>query len=135
MAATTHAPTPRTTKAALIDESTTALRRLLTPGATVYVINRHTSASGMTRRLSFFTVSENRMAPITWHISHALGYLIADTNGHRTITVQGCGMDMGFHVVSSLGATLWPNGTPMPHGRRNGEPDSDGGYALKSEWL
>ena len=135
MSATTSAPTPRTAKAALIEESTTALHQLLKPGATVYVINRHTSASGMTRRLSFFTLSEGRMAPITYYVGHALGYPVADTNGFRVITVQGCGMDMGFHVVYTLGRHLWPNGTPEPHGRRNGEPDSDGGYALKSEWL
>lgn len=37
--------------------------------------------------------------------------------------------------VYSLGRTLWPDGTRAPHGRRNGQPDSDGGYALKHSWL
>lgn len=44
-------------------------------------------------------------------------------------------MDMGFHVVYALGSALWPDGTPAPHGTRNGEPDTAGGYALKHEWL
>jgi len=44
-------------------------------------------------------------------------------------------IDMGFHVVYNLGRTLWPEGTPEPHGTRNGEPDRDGGYALNHQWL
>ena len=51
------------------------------------------------------------------------------------LRVSGCGMDMGFHVVYNLGYALWPDGTPEPHGTRNGAPDSDGGYALKHRWL
>lgn len=51
------------------------------------------------------------------------------------IRVGGCGMDMGFNLVYNLGATLWPKGTKKPHGTRNGEPDTAGGYALKHRWL
>lgn len=32
-------------------------------------------------------------------------------------------------------AMLKPDGAPAPHGTRNGEPDTAGGYALKHEWL
>jgi hypothetical protein len=42
---------------------------------------------------------------------------------------------MGFAAVYNLGYALWPNGTPEPHGTRNGVPDRDGGYALKQCWL
>lgn len=51
------------------------------------------------------------------------------------IRVGGAGMDMGFHLVYSLGSALWPDGTKKPHGTRNGEPDRAGGYALKHQWL
>ena len=51
------------------------------------------------------------------------------------LVIGGCGMDMGFHVVYNLGRAMWPDGTPDPHGTRNGEPDRDGGYALKHRWL
>lgn len=51
------------------------------------------------------------------------------------VRVGGCGMDMGFHLVYQLGSVLWPKGTKKPHGKRNGEPDYSGGYALKHEWL
>jgi hypothetical protein len=57
---------------------------------------------------------------------------LADDGG---IKIGGCGMDMGFDLVYSLGATLWPNGTRKPHGTRNGEPDSAGGYALNHRWM
>jgi len=43
--------------------------------------------------------------------------------------------DMGFQIVYQLGQRMWPDGTPKPHGRRNGQPDSAGGYALKHQWL
>ena len=69
---------------------------------------------------------------LTWLASRALGWRLGKNEG---IVVDGCGMDMGFHLVYSLGATIWPSGTNKPHGTRNGEPDSCGGYALKSRWL
>lgn len=50
------------------------------------------------------------------------------------VRVGGCGMDMGFHIVYTLGHAMWPNGTRKPHGTRNGEPDTAGGYALKHKW-
>ncbi len=46
------------------------------------------------------------------------------------IVMGGCGYSKSFQIVYDLGRALWPNGTPEPHGMRNGEPDSDGGYAL-----
>ena len=55
--------------------------------------------------------------------------------GDNGVVVQGCGMDMGFDLVYSLGYAIWPKGTPKPHGKRNGEPDRDGGYALKHSWI
>lgn len=71
----------------------------------------------------------------------SIGYLAAKAMGDRHdsdrsgIAASGCGMDMGFNLVYNLGATLWPKGTPKPHGKRNGEPDRSGGYALKHSWL
>jgi hypothetical protein len=42
---------------------------------------------------------------------------------------------MSSLVTRNLGATLWPDGTPEPHGTHNGQPDRAGGYALKHQWL
>ena len=125
-------------------EAIERLLKLLKPKDIVYCSLKHTSSSGMSRRISFLITEHtderhmtnpnphNRIINIDWLIARALGYKQSDKGG---LVVQGCGMDMGFWVVYELGSTLWPNGTPDPHGRRNGEPDSNGGYALKHEWL
>lgn len=70
----------------------------------------------------------------------SISYLAADLPGYKWddrggLKIGGCGMDMGFHAVYSLGSMMWPNGTKMPHSTRNGKPDRAGGYALKHQWL
>lgn len=112
----------------------------------VYTILRHTSASGMTRHISvIFPKIENgeiRMRDITYLVGKALGYKIQDRNG--ALVVGGCGMDMGFHVVYSLSHILYPDGFDCIGGNCpandhvNGvkaKRHSDGGYALRQNWL
>lgn len=121
------------------------LLKKLKPGQTVYTILRHRSASGMSHEISVMA-----LCPTTYYKGdktykvirpHVLDRLIVRLeNGwkigtHGGIKVGGCGMDMGFHLVYCLGLALWPKGTKKPHGTRNGEPDRDGGYALKQQWL
>jgi hypothetical protein len=139
-------------------EAAAQLRKMLKPGATVYTILRHVSRSGMMRHISLQVAQPKyrdvyprnadgstnydakprrkregcELRDITYYAAVAMGDRRADDGGIKT---PGCGMDMGFHLVYCLGATLWPKGTPKPHGRRNGEPDSEGGYALKHEWV
>ena len=108
------------------------LRTLLVPGAKVYCILRSVSASGISRVISLYVKSEGDMRNIDSLSADALGYKLAKKAG---VMVSGCGMDMGFHLVYSLGSTLWPDGTGTPHGTRNGKPDTDGGYALSHVWL
>ncbi len=112
------------------EEAKDRLRELLKPGDTVYTILRHRSRSGMSRRISAVTADHH---DLDWLIERA-GIFKSSSRGPGLV-LGGCGMDMGFHLVYNLGASLWPNGTPEPHGRRNGEPDSAGGYALKQRWL
>lgn len=115
------------------NESLATLRKWLKPGDTIYTILRHVSSSGMSRRISFVIFKDGKPLQLDYHIEAlGLGYRRSNKEG---VSVSGCGMDMGFHVVYNLGRKLWPNGTPKPHGMRNGEPDSDGGYALKHSWL
>ena len=113
------------------------LLRFLKPGSTVYGIVRHVARSGMSRTIDFYTIAADEYGTPHLHflsgwIATVLGYARDDRGA---LKVSGCGMDMVFHVVYSTGQALWPNGTDKPHGRRNGEPDSTGGYALKSEVL
>ena len=124
------------------DEAIATLLKFLKPKDKVYCNLRHVSKSGMQRRISFYCISHDEkdvatghkpaLFALDWYIQNALGYRRHDQGG---LVVDGCGMDMGFNVVYNLGAALWPKGTPEPHGRLNGEPDSTGGYALKHEWI
>ncbi len=120
-----------------VEESRNFLLKHLKPGDTVYTVLRHVSRSGMSRRIDLYAVvpGEGTYPAYNQYLSHAAAVVMGDPRPDNGIKVGGCGMDMGFHLVYNLGATLWPNGTDKPHGRRNGEPDSDGGYALKQAWL
>lgn len=120
---------------------TQVVKRLKTdikPGDTVYTKLDHVSRSGMSRRISLYIVCRAkkgepaRILNITNQAAIAMDRNVSDKSG---IQIGGCGMDMGFALVHDLGYALWPKGTRKPHGSRNGEPDSNGGYALRHEWL
>ena len=64
-----------------------------------------------------------------------LELVIAPYIKREALKTQGCGMDMAFDAVYTLGSSLWPLGTPTPHSTRNGEPDTCGGYALNHRSL
>jgi hypothetical protein len=108
------------------------LRKILKAGQTVYTSCEQVSASGMSRRISLYIVVKGDIVNITRRASIITGFGLSKNGG---LIVQGCGMDMGFHAVYTLGRNLWPKGTRKPHGTRNGAPDKDGGYALKHSWL
>ena len=107
------------------------LRKILKPKSTVYTVLRSVSKSGMSREISAYTMHKGTLRNLDYLVSDAIGHTV----GHQGIKMSGCGMDMGFALVYSLGAALWPKGTAKPHSQRNGEPDRTGGYALKQQWL
>jgi hypothetical protein len=74
---------------------------------TVYSVLRHVSKSGMSRDISLFLVEDNRLRDITWIAGKALGDKVKEKNGRRVIRVNGCGMDMGFHLVYSLSSVTY----------------------------
>lgn len=125
----------RLTKTQLAEraESLELLRKTLAPGETVYTVMRHVSRSGMSRDIDVYKLTNDGPLWLTYHVAKVLGYRIAAHD--RGLKIGGCGMDMGFAIVYELGHALWPNGTEEPHGTRNGEPDRDGGYALKQRWM
>lgn len=113
------------------------LRKLLGPGTTVYTVLRHVARSGMSRNIDCFAMRRRRghsCVPrcISMLVSDAIDY---PTASDGSVKVGGSGMDMGYAIVYALGSALWPDGTRKPHGTRNGEPDSTGGYALHHEWI
>lgn len=118
-------------KAAMREQAITSLLKVLKPGDTVHGIVRSVARSGISRRIDFYKLVDGNALYLTGYIAALQGS--DDFDGG--LRVGGCGMDMIFATVYNLGARLWPKGTDTPHGRRNGEPDSDGGYALKSAQL
>lgn len=148
-------------------EAITRLREWLKPGETVYTSLESVSRSGMSRKIGvhyFYTDEKGEIVKL-W-----LTRLVATACGFRfdykseSLVIGGCGMDMGFHVVYTLGRVLFPDGfgtvgtngairdlRPQSkelaekavacgysfHGR-NGDAsgwDTDGGYALKQRWI
>jgi hypothetical protein len=126
--------TTKAGKAALKEQCIAELKALVKPGSTVSTSLENVSRSGMQRQISFYIVDprDNEITNINYYVA-----IITDTKLSKSgaLTVNGCGMDMGFNVVYNLGAILWPMGTDTPHGTRNGSPDSAGGYALKHKWI
>ena len=109
------------------------LRKMIKPGQTVYCTLRSRSSSGMSRVISLHIVDDTgELRSIDTYAADATDTRISKNGG---LIMSGCGMDMGFALVYNLGYALWPNGTPEPHGTRNGTPDTNGGYALKSSWV
>ena len=114
-------------------EAQAHLLEILQPGMTVYTDLRHVNRMGDRRWMDVFVVDGGTIRNITRLVCKAAD--LSYCNRRHSLKIDGGGMDMGFQVVYNLGCSLWPTGTPEPHGTRNGEPDSNGGYALKNQWL
>lgn len=103
-----------------------AIEKLLTyyvkPGAKVYTILRHVSASGMSRDISLVIGDGNDIADITYYAAQALGDKLIESKGHRAIRQNGCGMDMGFDLVYNLSSVLFSG-------------QERAGYVLKQGWI
>lgn len=147
------------------DTAREELRAIVKPGGTVYCVLRHVSRSGMQRviDLQVLTLDDSGRPWL-----RTIGGLAARAMGERYdyqrggVVVGGCGMDMGFHLVYSLGYVLWPKGYGCvgkrcrsndhsngdrdytPHGatipwgvktRKAEHWHKDGGYALRHEWV
>lgn len=117
------------------NEAITSLKELIKPGDTVYTVLRHKSASGMRRFLDVFVIKYGEPLRITCGVGIAADY--SYNRKHEALTVDGCGMDVGFGLVYKLSATMWPGGDGSYKTGRNGMsgPETDGGYLLKHRWL
>ena len=126
------------------EESILYLRRKLKPGTRVYTSVSHVSRSGMSRIIHVYVVSKGEIQNITGFVAHALGWR---RHAHGGMYVGGCGMDMGFHTVYTLGSVLFPPSyveklTGRQKAKLEGAPchirvfhPRIGGYMLKQEWL
>ena len=90
-------------------EALERVREHVKPGDRLHTILRHCSRSGMMRAIQVVKLGhEGIEAHLGWNVAKALGWSYNET--HEGVKVQGCGMDMGFHLVYELSHALWPNG-------------------------
>lgn len=121
-----------------IKSSEDYLLSVIKPGDKIWGLVRHVSSSGMSRHISFFVPLDGGITDISWHMAKVLGYKQADSGA---LKVSGCGMDMVFHCIYSLGLVLFGHGDDASswnyHTGRNGDkgPETDGGYFLKERIL
>lgn len=137
------------------------LREMIKPGDTVYTNVNSVSSSGMSRNISCYIVKSGKIRNIDHLVSDACG---VSEGKHGGLQISGCGMDMCFHAVYSLGRALFPDGFGTegknPAGKtyraknrkaaqaavkrgyvfrgRNGDSsgwDTDGGYSLRKDNL
>ena len=125
--------TAREGTAALADQARAKLRKMLGVKGTVYGNLQSVSRSGMMRKITLHVVENGSIRNITSLVRDAVPGFTTDRDGY--LVRPGCGTDALFSAVYALGTALWPNGTEEPHGTRNGEPDTFGGYALNYQWL
>jgi hypothetical protein len=90
--------------------------------ATVYTVLRSVSSSGMTRHISLKVAQGDDIYDITYLAAQAMGDKLHDKQGYNTIKVNGCGMDMGFHLVYSLASVLFAG-------------EEREGYKIAQRWL
>ncbi len=104
-------------------ESLKVLHDIIKKGDTVYTVLRHVSRSGMQRRIDAYVIKDNIPRWISYHVANVTGYKVhRDKQG---ITINSCGMDMGFNLVYNLSMAMF---CPDKY-------DHDSAYALKQEWL
>lgn len=82
------------------------LRKLVKPGQKVYCNITKVSKSGMSRRIQLYVVVSGELQSITWNAEKILGWSRNDDG----LLVSGCGMNMCFHTVYTLGRYLFPQG-------------------------
>lgn len=138
------------------DEAIKRLRELIKPGDTLVTVMRHRSASGMSRAIDVYMFSPGKArdrfdktlrpsARVSWlwlsyNVAKACGFTFSKTR--EAIVIGGCGMDMGFQIVYTLGRVLFPKGGSLKHSPREAQErragkarETDGGYLLSHRWL
>jgi hypothetical protein len=84
------------------------LKKLLKPGDTVWTVLRHVSRSGMNRIIGVRKLDNGNSLWLSRGVAKATGITFSEK--YEELSVGGCGMDMGFHVVYELSARLFKDG-------------------------
>lgn len=117
---------------ALTDYRRSNLLELIQPNDVLTAVCTHYNSRSGAAKYKLFAakpISPSRaiVRNITRRAAELCGFRLSKDD---EIIMGGWGYNKAFQIGYDLGRSLWPNGTPEPHGTRNGEPDSDGGYAL-----
>jgi hypothetical protein len=135
------------------EEAINRLKELLKPGDTVYTVLRHVSRSGMSRAIDVYKITSGKdgrpeKSWLSYNVAKALEW--GFNKNYEAVSVGGCGMDMGFHLVYTLSRVLFKeytclgkdcpandhsNGMPRPARPSKRVKHGDGGYALNQEWI
>jgi hypothetical protein len=105
-----------------LDQDKAQLRDLLGDQPNVYTILRSVSSSGTSRHISLKTIHRGELIDITYLAARVMGDKVSEKLGHNTIRVNGCGMDMGFHLVYGLSSVLYAG-------------QDRAGYVIKQRWI
>lgn len=133
-------------------EAIERLRALFPVGSTVSTVLRYVARSGMSRSISVLAIEYDVPVDVSYLVARALDMRMDNTRGG--IRSGGCGMDMGFALVYSLGRVLYREGFPCTGEQRGrdrcpsndhsnerepnytaGRLHSDPGYALNHRWI
>lgn len=87
----------------------------------LHMIVTSVSRSGMSRKIMVLAATaEGEIVNISYRVARALGWRCdRDTSA---VIVEGCGMDMGFHLVYSLSSVLYAG-------------QHRAGYRIRHNWL
>lgn len=125
------------------------LLNMLKPGDTLFTVIRSVSRSGMFRRIDVYLLRDSDRVWLTGRVASVIEarYSMDDWRHEKGMGMSGCGMDMGFEAIYQLSYALFPQGfecagdkcvsNDHSNGDRNREPHhhTNGGYALKQQWL
>lgn len=96
------------TKKEELPERRDDLLRSCPPGSTLHTVLRHVSRSGMYRAIDVYRLHDQDADWLSYRVAALLGMRF--DKRHEAIGIGGCGMDMGFAIVSDLSRALYPEG-------------------------
>lgn len=96
------------------DQDIANIKEYAPAGTTMYALIRNVSRSGMSRSIDLYVIKDGRLVRMTAEARRILG-LPYDSN-HGGVKVQGCGMDMGYHLVDSLSRAVYDSKAGQGYG-------------------
>jgi hypothetical protein len=97
-------------------ETIKKLKKAFPKGSTAYTKVIHCSNSGMMRIISVMSIKKNQPYYHNYNINEILSNVKhAEKFGEYGLKVNGCGMDMGFHIIYSLSSKLYGDGYAINH--------------------